>query len=105
VYSEQTARLVDEEIRKLVGEALDRAREVLHNHRDKVEALAARLLATEVIEEESIRNLLGPKVLAPGALLSQQNHAPVEVRPEPPADEREVKGLNSATPWTGGSDA
>lgn len=63
-YSEQTAQLVDEEIRRMVSEALDRAREVLHTHRDKVESLAARLLAVEVVEEEALRDLLGEKVTA-----------------------------------------
>ncbi|XXF81606.1 ATP-dependent zinc metalloprotease FtsH [Myxococcaceae bacterium GXIMD 01537] len=63
-YSEQTARMVDEEVRKLVAEALDRARQVLHDHRDKVQKLAARLLATEVVEEETIVTILGPKQVA-----------------------------------------
>ena len=53
-YSEQTARIVDEEIRKMVTEALDRAREVLSTNREKVEALAARLLATEVVDEDDL---------------------------------------------------
>jgi cell division protease FtsH len=52
---------VDEEIRKLTSEALQRARDVLHHYRDKVESLAARLLATEVVEEEDLRKILGPK--------------------------------------------
>jgi cell division protease FtsH len=62
-YSEQTARMVDDEVRKMVSEALDRARATLHASRDKVEALAARLLATEVMEEEELLRLLGPKVV------------------------------------------
>ena len=81
-YSEQTARLVDEEIRKMVQEALDRARDVLVRNREKVEALAARLLATEVLEEEEITRLLGPKVVPDRrALLHDKT---VEVRPEEP---------------------
>jgi cell division protease FtsH len=63
-YSEQTARLVDAEIRRLTQEALDRARAVLHAHRGLVEALAARLLATEVVEEPELVRILGPKVTA-----------------------------------------
>jgi cell division protease FtsH len=69
--SERTARVVDEEVRKLTAEALERARQTLRAHRDKVEALAARLLATEVIEEEELRALLGPKVTYLRPLLSQ----------------------------------
>jgi cell division protease FtsH len=60
-YSEQTARLVDEEIRNIVQQALHTARSVLGESKDKVEAVAARLLASEVVEEEELRHLLGPK--------------------------------------------
>ncbi len=65
-YSERTAQLIDDKVRELTTDALQRARSVLHQHRDKVQAIAARLLAQEVIEEEEIRNILGPKVSRPG---------------------------------------
>jgi cell division protease FtsH len=61
-YSEQTARMVDAEIRRLTQEALERARGVLRANRPLVEALAARLLATEVVEEPELVRILGPKV-------------------------------------------
>jgi cell division protease FtsH len=61
-YSEQTARLVDAEIRRLTQEALERARGVLRANRGLVEALAARLLAHEVVEEPELVRILGPKV-------------------------------------------
>lgn len=63
-YSEQTARMVDAEIRRLTQEALERARSVLRSNRALVEALAARLLATEVVEEAELVRILGPKVTA-----------------------------------------
>ena len=78
-YSEQTARIIDEEIRKLVQEALERARKVLAENRERVEALAARLLATEVLEEDELTRILGPKVSAPSQLLSFHH---VETLPE-----------------------
>ena len=80
-YSEQTARMVDEEIRKMVSEALDRAREVLNTNRDKVEALAARLLATEVIDEDEIRLLLGPKPTAERGLLHPEARQVISAHP------------------------
>ncbi len=87
-YSEQTARMVDEEIRKMVSEALDRAREVLTVHRDKVEALAARLLATEVVDEDELRVILGPKAVAQRGLLHPEAHQVISAHPaasnEPP---------------------
>ncbi|MDY7228280.1 ATP-dependent zinc metalloprotease FtsH [Hyalangium rubrum] len=80
-YSEQTARMVDEEVRKLVTEALDRARNVLRTHRDKVHALAARLLATEVIEEDAMTPLLGPKVVPDRGLLHPEARQVVAAHP------------------------
>ncbi|EAU67472.1 ATP-dependent zinc metalloprotease FtsH [Stigmatella aurantiaca] len=80
-YSEQTARMVDEEVNKLVSEALDRAREVLSNHKDKVHALAARLLATEVVEEDAMAILLGPKVVPDRGLLHPEARQVVSAHP------------------------
>ncbi|HXN41735.1 MAG TPA: cell division protein FtsH, partial [Myxococcaceae bacterium] len=64
-YSEQTARMIDEEIRSIVQQALETARSVLREYKDKVDAVAARLLASEVVEEEELRHLLGPKATVP----------------------------------------
>jgi cell division protease FtsH len=66
VYSEQTALEVDREVRALVLEAQERARDLVRRHRDKLDAAAARLLTTEVLEEEEIARLWGPKVTRPG---------------------------------------
>jgi cell division protease FtsH len=92
-YSEQTARLVDEEIRNFVQQALESARSVLREHRDKVEALAARLLTSEVVEEGELRSLLGPKATARPALLS--NHPPHAGKPA--AYPEEVPAENGRT--------
>jgi cell division protease FtsH len=72
-YSEQTARMVDAEVRRLSQEALERARVVLRTHRARVEELAARLLATEVVEEPELGRILGQKVTraSPGAELDE----------------------------------
>jgi cell division protease FtsH len=64
-YSERTAQLIDDEVRGLTAEALDRARAILREQKDKVQVLAARLLSQEVLEEEEIRRILGPKVSRP----------------------------------------
>jgi cell division protease FtsH len=64
-YSDQTALEVDREVRKLVLEAQERARDLVRTHREKLGSMAARLLATEVIEEQEIERLWGPKVVRP----------------------------------------
>jgi cell division protease FtsH len=63
-YSERTAQVIDDEVTRLVSEGLQRARSTLHEHREGLERLAARLLSTEVVEEEEIRVILGDKVEA-----------------------------------------
>jgi cell division protease FtsH len=80
-YSEQTALEVDREVQGMVLEAQDRAREIVRQHRDKLDAMAARLLTSEVVEEEEIQRLWGLKVTRPGTI-DGRGHA--EAPPENP---------------------
>ncbi len=80
-YSDQTALEVDREVQSMVLEAQERARQLVHAHRDKLDALAARLLTIEVVEEEEIQRLWGPKVVRPGTI-EGRGHA--EAPPENP---------------------
>ena len=49
-YSEQTAAEIDEEIRRLIGEAREKCREILLEHKDKLEFVAQFLLAHETMD-------------------------------------------------------
>ena len=87
-YSDRTALEIDREVQGLVVDAQERARDVLRRHRDKLDTLAARLLASEVVEEEEIVRLWGPKVERQGDLESRgHTEAPPELptRPLPAA--------------------
>ncbi len=57
-HSEATAGLVDEEIRRLLGEMEARGRRLLEQHRVALDALAAALEARETLEGEAIREVL-----------------------------------------------
>ncbi len=81
VYSEQTALEVDREVQSFVIDALERARELVRQHRDKLDAMAARLLSVEVVEEEEMSRLWGPKVVRPGTI---QGPGHTEAPPENP---------------------
>jgi len=61
-YSEELHRVVDAEVQRIVQEGLDVARRLIRLHRTELESLAARLLQQEVIDEEEIERILGPKV-------------------------------------------
>jgi cell division protease FtsH len=71
-YSEQTAREIDLEVRKILEDATEEVRTILLSRRPALEAVAQRLVEREVIEGTELRQLLekhnpGPK-LVPGSL-------------------------------------
>jgi cell division protease FtsH len=58
-YSEDTAREIDQEVKRLVDDAYIKVRELLSANQDKLKVLASALLEKETIEGEEIRKLLG----------------------------------------------
>jgi len=56
-YSESVAEQIDQEVRKLVEEAYDRARAILREHRDALDRVAERLLEVETISREEFEQL------------------------------------------------
>jgi len=64
-YSDEVAKTIDEEVRAIVDHAYERATEVLVKHRDKLTALAEKLVAEETVDAEEFEKLfsdLPPKV-------------------------------------------
>ena len=57
-YSEETARIVDEEIKKLLADAHAKVRESLASHRQALEELAKLLLSKEVVERPELLAIL-----------------------------------------------
>ena len=57
--SEETTKLVDLEVRKIVEEGHSVAVKIIEENRDKVEKMAQRLLEKEVIEAKDIDEILG----------------------------------------------
>ncbi len=77
-YSDDIARIIDEEVRAIVDRAYDRATEVLTTHRDRLDRLAEKLIAEESVESAEFEKLFDdlppkagrfagiPRVIAPG---------------------------------------
>jgi len=64
-YSEQTAKLIDEEISKLIETQYIRAVNILTENRDKLDALAQKLLDKEVIFREDLEEIFGKRAWDP----------------------------------------
>jgi cell division protease FtsH len=71
-YSEKVAEEIDEEVRRLVDRAYHTAKQILTEHRDKLEDVVNAILEQETIEGDDLKNLLESPI----------GQAP---RPEPPA--------------------
>ena len=64
-YSEQTAKMIDEEISKIIENQYQRALTILTENRDKLDALAAKLLEKEVIFREDLEEVFGKRAWDP----------------------------------------
>jgi cell division protease FtsH len=57
-YSEDTAKMIDEEVKMIVTEAHNDARRILMDKRDLLEVITRRLLEREVMEGDELRAIL-----------------------------------------------
>ena len=60
-YSDDTANLIDEEVRILIESQYERAKNLLIQHRDKLELLARELLEKEVLLKSDVEKLIGSR--------------------------------------------
>ncbi|MBN2303954.1 MAG: ATP-dependent zinc metalloprotease FtsH [Anaerolineae bacterium] len=58
-YSESVAEQIDEEVHEIVASAYARTIDVLHTHRDKLDAVADRLVEVETIGRDEFLELMG----------------------------------------------
>lgn len=79
-FSEGTARLIDEEVQRLLTDAEAKALELVTTYRDKLEAIADALMLHEEIDREEVAQLMAG--VAPAALRPE---APKPVAPPDPA--------------------
>jgi len=88
MHSEQTAREIDQEVRRIINESIQKVRTLLEARRASLEALAKRLMEKEVIDGQEMRQIIdetstGPWI-APGTRAERKRPAVVEA-PEPRA--------------------
>jgi cell division protease FtsH len=103
-YSEAVAKQIDEEVRAIIDRGAERAREVLTKHRDRLDALAAKLIAEETVEGEAFETLFADLPAKPAAyagLLDRLRAAGVSI----PVAKVDTKGEPAAKPGPGGAAA
>lgn len=58
-YSEDTAKVIDEEIKRIVDECYEQGKKLLLANKEKLEILAQNLLEKEVLDGDEVRKMLG----------------------------------------------
>jgi len=87
-YSDEVARTIDEEVRAIIDRAYERATEVLTTHKDKLVALAEKLVAEETVDAEGFEGLFSdfpPKLDINGNALVYGNKRAVPAPDPQPA--------------------
>ncbi|MDD4514317.1 ATP-dependent zinc metalloprotease FtsH [Massilibacteroides sp.] len=92
-YSEETARLIDTEVQKIINEQYARAKQILSENSEGHNKLATVLLEREVIYTEDVEHIFGKRLWVSRSeeILEQQEkktNAPKEEQPDHPVEEK-----------------
>jgi cell division protease FtsH len=69
-YSEETAKLIDEEVKRIVEDVYVKVKNILSENIEKVRMIAQRLLEKEVLDAQEVKEIIGFKA---ADSTSQQN--------------------------------
>jgi len=94
-YSESTSQTIDEEVRKIIQGAYDRAKILLSLKRNELEILAQELLKKEIIFQSDLENLIGKRPFEKQTTYQEFTNPKT---PEPVAEEKKVEENNTDVP-------
>jgi len=93
-YSEETARQIDSEVKRLIDDAYRQATEILESKKDKVELIAKTLLEFETLEGSQIEDLINLGYMRNPPVIAQK---PPPL-PPPPSDTPSVEVSKPSEP-------
>jgi cell division protease FtsH len=100
-YSDETARVIDEEVERILREQEDRARDTLRRHRTGLDAVARALLEKETIDGSEVGHLVDT---AAGRQV-RRRPPPPPTPPPPPVEAADGDAARRATSSNGGQRA
>ncbi len=86
-YSENTAQIIDEEIKRFIDDAYETATRILNENRDKVELIAKALLEYETLDAAHVRDIID---------FGEMRNPPSVPKPPPIPDELKKKPVPKA---------
>jgi cell division protease FtsH len=93
-YSDETAKIIDEEVSLLIESQYQRALKILTENKDKLEQLAEKLLVDEVIFKENLEEVFGKRQWEPAENVEESQ--PTVETPEASAPTPEVPNTDEA---------
>ena len=93
-YSEETGKLIDDEVRSLVAKAYQRTLELLTEKKAEVEKIALALLDREVLHKQDVEDLIGKrpyeekKIFADDPIEVVAEVTPIQENTETPSEEQ-----------------
>lgn len=91
-YSEETAKIIDQEISKIIETEYERAKNLLIAHRYQLDQLADKLLEKEVIFREDLVDIFGERVFEDDSSMDPPGNAVSSIHTD---TDLEVKTVNS----------
>ncbi|MGQ9575583.1 MAG: ATP-dependent zinc metalloprotease FtsH [Thermoguttaceae bacterium] len=86
-HSDQTARQIDEEVKRIVDESLEKVHQILQGRKGALLALAKTLMDKEVIDTEELRQIIETNspspVIVPGTTVTPRRIAPERIQTAP----------------------
>jgi cell division protease FtsH len=82
--SEQTLREIDQEVRRIIDEAIEKVRHILEMRRASLEALTRRLMEVESIDADELKRIVEEN--SPGPLVVPGTEAPLRLAPPEPVE-------------------
>jgi cell division protease FtsH len=82
-YSDETARVIDQEISRILAEQAERAQSVLAEHRASLDALAKALATEETLDGAHVKKIMDTAELSPGTRAANDALAHTTAGPRP----------------------
>ncbi len=109
-YSEQTAQEIDAEVKRIIDENFQRAKDIIYTHRDKLELIANALLEYETLEGSQVEDIVRSGTFTPpprppaelGPMLGAPAGTPLPEAPAKPAPPKLPGGLGTPAPAPAG---
>ncbi|MBO5611338.1 MAG: ATP-dependent zinc metalloprotease FtsH [Prevotella sp.] len=98
-YSDETAKIIDDEVLKMINEQYERAKQILREHREGHQALAEMLIRSEVIFAEDVEKIFGkrPWVSRSQEILNdEQNRQQDDIEDAVVVEDKETEATDNA---------